>query len=711
MASAQEHTDRATPHDKVLLLIGGAVVVASLCIGIVFIRTETASASLRTDGAAAREIQALGDDLLFEVHEQHEELAGYLMSADPGTLARYRQAVAAASDIGSEIRVRAERLDGVVDALATVTTENATWQATFATPAILASQAGDAEALDRAIQVRVHDPDTDHAATNDFVRQIDVVEAELAARSDVLDGLRVQATALGVAIELMAAGLALRFVRRFGLRISRDARRRGQASAERIAIIASLRTLRAQETPEATAAAIATAMLGLPGVDGAAVVEFVGDGAVALAVAGLPSLTAEAGGSLPESLARYLQERAMRGQWAMPFIAPPATSPEHEKARVLGIKSVAFAPIQTDGLLVGVLGIATTDEDLGRRFVEELPAVGEFASQAESILGPALLARREREQARQRIASTIAAKAFRPVFQPIVELATGRTVGYEALTRFDDGRRPDHVLADAALCGMGIELETVTLEAALGEAHRLALGTWLSVNVSPALLSEGGILRRILAPRMGLRVLEITEHETIEAYKPLREAMLRLGPGVRFAVDDAGAGVANFNHLVELRPNFVKIDIGLVRGVDADPGRRAVVVGLVHFAQEAGCEVIAEGIETEAERATVAELGVRLGQGYLLGAPAPAEAWGVQMGSLIAAPGPRPVRAAAPRHRSINRLHSLATPGPGQPGDVADRAWAASPMSDRDRIREDPGADIHSGAIVPAPAPQSWLPS
>jgi hypothetical protein len=66
-----------------------------------------------------------------------------------------------------------------------------------------------------------------------------------------------------------------------------------------------------------------------------------------------------------------------------------------------------------------------------------------------------------------------------------------------------------------------------------------------------------------------------------------------------------------------------------VRGVDADPSRRAVVVGLVHFAAEAGCSVDAEGIETQAERATVTELGVTLGQGYLLAKPAPAETWHV----------------------------------------------------------------------------------
>jgi EAL domain-containing protein (putative c-di-GMP-specific phosphodiesterase class I) len=103
--------------------------------------------------------------------------------------------------------------------------------------------------------------------------------------------------------------------------------------------------------------------------------------------------------------------------------------------------------------------------------------------------------------------------------------------------------------------------------------------------------------------------------------------VLRLGPDVRLAVDDAGAGVANFHHLVELRPEFVKIDVSLVRGVDTDLSRQAVVAGILHFAAAAHCQVIAEGIETEAELAMVTELGVTLGQGYLLGRPAPAESW------------------------------------------------------------------------------------
>ena len=245
----------------------------------------------------------------------------------------------------------------------------------------------------------------------------------------------------------------------------------------------------------------------------------------------------------------------------------------------------------------------------------------------ERLRAPAMALARRNAEALERIESTIEARAFGPVYQPIVDLSTGAAVGYEALTRFTDGCRPDLMFATALECGLGIKLETATIAASLAGARHLPPRTWLSLNVSPPLLADVATLGATLGLRARPLVLEITEHETIEAYGPLREAVLRLGPDVRLAVDDAGAGVANFHHLVELRPNFVKIDVSLVRGVDTDLSRQAVVAGILHFAAAAHCQVIAEGIETEAELATVTELGVTLGQGYLLGRPATAETW------------------------------------------------------------------------------------
>ncbi|MEA2632221.1 MAG: hypothetical protein QOE66_2440, partial [Chloroflexota bacterium] len=104
-------------------------------------------------------------------------------------------------------------------------------------------------------------------------------------------------------------------------------------------------------------------------------------------------------------------------------------------------------------------------------------------------------------------------------------------------------------------------------------------------------------------------------------YGRLRKALKDLGVPFRIAVDDAGAGYASMMHVVELGPSLVKLDLSLVRGIDADPVRQALIAGMRFFAERTDCRLLAEGIETEAELATLAGLGVLLGQGYLLGRP------------------------------------------------------------------------------------------
>jgi EAL domain-containing protein (putative c-di-GMP-specific phosphodiesterase class I) len=151
--------------------------------------------------------------------------------------------------------------------------------------------------------------------------------------------------------------------------------------------------------------------------------------------------------------------------------------------------------------------------------------------------------------------------------------------------------------------------------------------------VSPR-FAVGGRLPLILGQRTRPVVLEITEHETVDDYGALREAIVALGADVRIAVDDAGSGIANFNHLVEMRPAFIKLDISLIRGVNADLTRQALIVGLGHFARTIGHTIIAEGIETRAERATLTSLDIHFGQGYLLGRPAEVIAWKVPVRSV-----------------------------------------------------------------------------
>jgi EAL domain-containing protein (putative c-di-GMP-specific phosphodiesterase class I) len=291
-----------------------------------------------------------------------------------------------------------------------------------------------------------------------------------------------------------------------------------------------------------------------------------------------------------------------------------------------GMQALAFGPIVHGGLVVGLIVVATADQDRARHLVSDLPAVGEFGASASALLAPQLADLLDLAESRRRVEAIINAAAFQPVFQPIVDLADDQTVGFEALTRFDDGRPPNIVFDDATTTGLGLALEAVTLAAAMREAHRLPRAAWLSLNVSPEMVVEHERLAAILAPCPRRIVVEITEHVQIADYRAVREGVAALGANVRLAVDDAGAGVANFGHIVELRAEVIKIDISLIRDIDTDLTRQALVVGLVHFAAQTGSEVVAEGIETDAERATVRSLGVSLGQGYLMGRPARIEA-------------------------------------------------------------------------------------
>jgi len=176
--------------------------------------------------------------------------------------------------------------------------------------------------------------------------------------------------------------------------------------------------------------------------------------------------------------------------------------------------------------------------------------------------------------------------------------------------------------------GLGLELELATLEAAVTEAHSLPSGRWLDLNVSPDLVGRPDTLREIVRRAGRPIVLEITEHDLVSDYEALREAVHDVGGDVRLAVDDAGAGIANFGHIVELRAHFVKLDISLVRGVNVSLGRQALVVAMRHFARTAGCRLVAEGVETGDEARALTQLGVEFGQGYWFGRPLPAPSAG-----------------------------------------------------------------------------------
>jgi EAL domain-containing protein (putative c-di-GMP-specific phosphodiesterase class I) len=159
------------------------------------------------------------------------------------------------------------------------------------------------------------------------------------------------------------------------------------------------------------------------------------------------------------------------------------------------------------------------------------------------------------------------------------------------------------------------------------QARRLPKGTFVTLNVSPALAICLTPLLEVVSAVDRPVVLEITEHAEIADYSRLLDALDKVRGHAMLAVDDAGAGYAGLHHILELRPQYVKLDISLVRNIDSDPARQAMVTGMTRFSESVGCALIAEGIETENELTTLKLLKVEYGQGYFLARPAPIEAW------------------------------------------------------------------------------------
>ena len=210
-------------------------------------------------------------------------------------------------------------------------------------------------------------------------------------------------------------------------------------------------------------------------------------------------------------------------------------------------------------------------------------------------------------------------------FQPIVDVNAKRVFAYEGLLRTDEEslRRTDIFIATAERLDKVHTLGR-TVRAAIARAAADAPdGALLFVNVhgleltDEELFSPASPLAK-LAPRV---VLEITERTGIDpAAGPTRVAMLRK-LGYRIAVDDLGAGYAALGALATLEPEVVKLDMSLVRDIDQHPTKRRVVAAIASLCRELGSRVVAEGVETDAERNAIIDSGIDLIQGYLLAKP------------------------------------------------------------------------------------------
>ncbi len=210
--------------------------------------------------------------------------------------------------------------------------------------------------------------------------------------------------------------------------------------------------------------------------------------------------------------------------------------------------------------------------------------------------------------------------------QPIVEAGSHHLMGYEALMRVDDASfpGPPAIVELAQECGRLPVLGRTVRHRAARAVSQLDEDLVLFVNIHPSDLLDESLRdgRGPLSQLASKVVLEVTERASIEGIPEVSAIVTELRRlGYRLAVDDLGAGFAGLSSLTVLEPEFVKIDMSLVRGIDSAPQKRRIVAGIIALARELGMTVVSEGVETVAEHNTLIDLGSHLLQGFLIGKP------------------------------------------------------------------------------------------
>lgn len=305
----------------------------------------------------------------------------------------------------------------------------------------------------------------------------------------------------------------------------------------------------------------------------------------------------------------------------------------------------ALAALQVHSAHAAVAGAASGAASLVYQAVRGAMQAAKGAGGEEAAAG----ARRELE-------ALLAGRALTSVYQPIIRLATGEVLGWEALARGPAGSRlhgPDALFRLAGAAGMTWALERACRQAALAGLGALGQGQKLFLNVNADSLNDpqfisGETLALIQARQLEPQnvVFEITERTSIRDFAIFRRVLEHYRhQGYLVAVDDAGAGYSSLQAIAELRPDFVKLDSSLVKDLPDAPVKQAIIETFVTLAAKTGCTLVAEGVETAAELALLAALGVPYGQGYFLARPA----------------APPPELAAAAR-RTIAALNGQAAP-------------------------------------------------
>ena len=241
---------------------------------------------------------------------------------------------------------------------------------------------------------------------------------------------------------------------------------------------------------------------------------------------------------------------------------------------------------------------------------------------------------RERAALAADLRAAVAADALEPHFQPLVDLGTGRLVGFEMLARWPHPRRgqvpPVEFVPIAEDTGLIGPMTERLLRRACRAAVAWPAGVTLACNISPVQLRDRGlpaIVRAALAEsglQPGRLEIELTESALLDDFGLAREILAELKAlGVRLALDDFGTGYSSLRHLQALPIDKIKIDAGFVRSMADSAESRKIVTAVVGLGQSLGLPTVAEGVEDAAAAGLLVGLGCNVGQGWLFGRAVP----------------------------------------------------------------------------------------
>ncbi len=221
---------------------------------------------------------------------------------------------------------------------------------------------------------------------------------------------------------------------------------------------------------------------------------------------------------------------------------------------------------------------------------------------------------------------------FHSVYQPIISIRSAAVLGWEALVRGPEDsyfHRPDVIFSFAEEEGLLFPLEKICRESALNGLGEVGPDQKVFINIHPKTVNDLHFVEDEtlgLIDALGMKpknvVFEITERHHITDFNALNKTLANYrDQGFLVALDDVGSGFSSLQSIAEIRPDYIKIDMSLVRGIHKDRVKTALMETFVTFSEKIGCEIIAEGVEEEGELAALANIGVHYGQGYFFGKP------------------------------------------------------------------------------------------